>query len=433
MTRFVFHIDRNSVPDKPDGDVHVWLYGSSPPYEHVGTVGARAYDAAARLSLQPSRAAMDLLSIAMAVTAADTFILRANEPDGWRRTFEMHLPLSEPERWMPLKAHLEATLRFLSSDLWHFEFTRGGMDPPPISEIKSRNRVVNLAKVDCVALFSGGLDSAIGALDLIAKGIRPLLVSHASKGDADKQDIVASLLPSACERMSINSYPTWAGADEDSQRTRSFQFLALGALATEAVARYRRVPKADLFVCENGLIALNPPLTPRRMGSHSTRTAHPHFLGSVQALLDGAGIPVAVSNPYRHATKGEMAVPHAANGTFAQFATETVSCGKWKRRNQQCGRCVPCLIRRASLHAAGVPDGTDYQYLDLQAVMTDEDGRDDLIAVQAALIRGGDAERHVMSAGPLPIAAADRQAYVDVAERGMDELRQYLASEGFAV
>jgi hypothetical protein len=433
MTRFVFHMDRKAVPAEPDGDVHVWLYGPSPPYEHVGTVGARAYDAATRLSLQPSRAAMDLLSIAMAVTAADTFVLRADEPDGWRRTFEMHLPLSEPDRWDPLKPLLESTLRFLSSDVWHFEFTRGGMDPPPISEIRSRSRVVNLANVECVSLFSGGLDSAIGALDLLGSGVRPLLVSHASKGDADKQNIVAGLLPGVCERMSVNSYPTWAGADDDSQRTRSFQFLALGTLAAEAVARYRRLPKANLFVCENGLIALNPPLTPRRMGSHSTRTAHPHFLGSVQTLLDGAGIPVEISNPYRHVTKGEMAASHAARDWFPRFATETVSCGKWKRRNQQCGRCVPCLIRRASFHAAGVPDGTDYQYPDLHVVMTDEGGRDDLIAVQAALVRGGNTERHVMNAGPLPVEAQDRQAYVQVAERGMEELRRYLASEGFAV
>jgi hypothetical protein len=433
MTRFMFHIDLKSIPPEPDGNVHVWLYGPSPPYQHVGTVGARAYDAATRLSLQPSRATMDLLSIAMAVTAADTFVLRADEPDGWRRTFEMHLPLSDPDLWDPLKPLLQSALRFLSSDIWQFEFKRGGMDPPPISEIRSRNRVINLANADCVSLFSGGLDSAIGALDLLGGGTRPLLVSHAAHKDADKQDVVASLLPNQCERMSVNSYPTWAGPDEDSQRTRSFQFLALGTLAAEAVARYRRLSKADLFVCENGLIALNPPLTPRRMGSHSTRTAHPHFLGSVQALLDGAGIPVGTSNPYRHVTKGEMAALHAAEASFPRFATETVSCGKWKRRNQQCGRCVPCLIRRASFHAAGVPDGTNYQYPDLKSVMTDEDGRDDLIAVQAALVRGGDIERHVMNAGPLPVEALDRQAYVAVAERGMEELRRYLASEGFDV
>lgn len=433
MTRFVFHIDQKTIPSQSDDNVHVWLYGPSPPYGHVGTVGARVYDAATRLSLQPSRAAMDFLSIAMAVTAADTFILRADEPDGWRRTFEMSLPLGDPDTWNPLKPLLQSALRFLSSDIWEFDFTRGGMDPPPITEIKSRNRVINLANVDCVSLFSGGLDSAIGALDLLGRGMRPLLVSHASHKDADKQVIVAGLLPTPCERMSVNSYPTWAGADDDSQRTRSFQFLALGTLAGEAVARYRRLQKADLFVCENGLIALNPPLTPRRMGSHSTRTAHPHFLGSIQALLDGAGIPVGISNPYRHVTKGEMAASYAANASFPHFATQTVSCGKWKRRNQQCGRCVPCLIRRASFYAAGVPDGTDYQYPDLQAVMADEDGRDDLIAVQAALVRGGDTERHVMNAGPLPVEALDRQAYVEVAERGMEELRRYLASQGFRV
>lgn len=433
MTRFVFHVERKNVPEEADDSMHVWLYGPSPPFEHVGTVGARAYDAATRLLMQPSRAAMDLLSIAMAVTAADTFILRADEPDGWRRTFEMQLPLSDPAPWMPLKSHLEATLQFLSSDIWRFEFTDGGMDPPPVAEIKGRNRVVNLANTDCVSLFSGGLDSAIGALDLIAQGKRPLLVSHASKGDADKQNTVAGMLPKPCERMSVNTYPTWAGADDDSQRTRSFQFLALGALASEAVARYRKLATADLFVCENGLIALNPPLTPRRIGSHSTRTAHPHFLSSVQALFDRVGIPVAVSNPYRYQTKGEMAAAHASQRDFSNFATETVSCGKWKRRNQQCGRCVPCLIRRASFHAAGVADGTDYQYPDLKAVMTDEDGRDDLIAVQASLTRGGDVERHVMGAGPLPKDPARRKAYIDVAQRGMDELRHYLSSEGFDV
>jgi hypothetical protein len=133
-----------------------------------------------------------------------------------------------------------------------------------------------------------------------------------------------------------------------------------------------------LFVCENGLIALNPPLTPRRIGSHSTRTAHPHFLANVQDILSASGLPIIIANPYRHQTKGEMAKPHAAEANFRNLAATTISCGKWKRRNQQCGRCVPCLIRRASLHAAHVLDDTDYQYPDLTSVMDDEEGRDDL-------------------------------------------------------
>jgi hypothetical protein len=233
--------------------------------------------------------------------------------------------------------------------------------------------------------------------------------------------------------MSVNTYPTWSGADDDSMRTRSFQFLALGVMAAEAVASYRGSNAIDLVVCENGLIALNPPLTPRRIGSHSTRTAHPHFLRGVQNILDALGLPVRVSNPYRHLTKGEMALPHAGRPDFRAFAAATVSCGKWKRRNQQCGRCVPCLIRRASLHAGGVVDDTDYQYPDLHSVMNDEEGRDDLIAVQAALIRGDPMEWQVMKAGPLPIDSQERAAYIGVAARGMDELRALLTTEGFSL
>jgi hypothetical protein len=128
-----------------------------------------------------------------------------------------------------------------------------------------------------------------------------------------------------------------------------------------------------------------------------------------------------------------MATPHAAQTNFRSLASTNVSCGKWKRRNQQCGRCVPCLIRRASLHAAGVTDDTDYQYPDLQSVMSDEEGRDDLIAVQAALLRSPMSELQVMKAGPLPIDPIDRAAFVSVAARGMQELRSFLASQRFRV
>jgi hypothetical protein len=433
MTRLVCHADLESIPEEADRDIHVWLYGPSPPYAHVGTVGAQAIDAASRLTLRPSATTIDFLSIAMAVTAADTFVLRADAPNGWSRNFEISIPLANPEPWNAIRPALEATLRFLSSDTWQFEFISGGAQPPAAALIKSRNRVLDLSRADCISLFSGGLDSAIGALDLLAEKRRPLLVSHASRGDSDKQDAVALLLPAPCQRMSVNTYPTWSGADDDSMRTRSFQFLALGVLAAEAVGSYRGSKGLELFVCENGLIALNPPLTPRRMGSHSTRTAHPHFLKSVQNMLDAVGVPVRVSNPYRHRTKGEMALPHAGSSNFRAFAAATVSCGKWKRRNQQCGRCVPCLIRRASLHAAGVVDDTDYQYPDLQSVMNDEEGRDDLVAVQAALIRRGNVELDAMKAGPLPIDAQERAAYIAVAARGLDELRALLKAEGFRV
>jgi hypothetical protein len=108
-------------------------------------------------------------------------------------------------------------------------------------------------------------------------------------------------------------------------RTRSFQFLALGAVAAQAMAEFRNLQSATLFVCENGLIALNPPLTPRRMGSHSTRTAHPYFLDSIRSLLGAAGVPVHIETPYEHMTKGEMVAAQKKTPKFKHFVAATVT------------------------------------------------------------------------------------------------------------
>jgi hypothetical protein len=169
------------------------------------------------------------------------------------------------------------------------------------------------------------------------------------------------------------------------------------------------------------------------MGSHSTRTAHPYFLDGIRSLWNTVGVPAQIRNPYEHMTKGEMVATQTKTPKFKNFAAETVSCGKWKRRNQQCGRCVPCLIRRASLYAGHVQDASSYQSPDLHSVMTDEDVRDDLIAVRSAILRlrNGDPKRWVLQAGPLPAAPAIRDRYFGVATRGLNELASYLRAEGF--
>jgi hypothetical protein len=376
---------------------------------------------------------MDFLSIAMAVTAADTFVLRDAAFNRWNREFEIVLPLAEPVRWQSVQQELEAALLFLSGDTWHFRFERDGVWPPPMEAIRRRVDVLDLSKVDCVALFSGRLDSAIGVKDLIALGNRPLLVSHASRGDADHQNRVATLLPPYFQRMSVNTYPTLKNVDDDNMRTRSFQFLALAALACQTLTSFRGLTAAKLYICENGLIALNPPLTPLRIGSLSTRTAHPHFLSSIQKIWTTVGIPASIENPYAFETKGEMVHARSDDEGFPHFVAETVSCGKWKRRNQQCGRCVPCLIRRSSLHAAGVADETSYEFDNLLEVMEDMSGLHDLITLQSARLglRNQPMGRWVLQAGPLPWEAELREKYFAVARRGMNELEGYLRSLGF--
>jgi hypothetical protein len=155
---------------------------------------------------------------------------------------------------------------------------------------------------------------------------------------------------------------------ETTTRGRSFIFFALAALAASAL--HAGTP---IYVPENGLISLNVPLDALRLGAWSTRTTHPFYMARWQDLLDNLGIKAHLINPYRFKTKGEM-LSECKNKTLLKKALgETVSCssigkGRWKGLSPgHCGYCAPCLIRRASIHAAFGSDPTPYSISDLQA------------------------------------------------------------------
>jgi len=412
-------------------DIAILLYAPATEYEGGAVIGNDFRDKFERLSLPPRPRAIDFVSVALAVTAADTFALREDEADGWTRTLEIDLPVLEVERWQALAPLLAKTLNFLSGDFWSFTFRSGGMRPPTRLDVKARKTFVDPSQSDCVALFSGGLDSALGALELIDNKMRPLLVSHAPHGDKSYQELIASRLPTSLQRYHFNSYPSWPYITEITTRTRSFLFLVAAAMAADTMAQFRG-GRIALNICENGLIALNPPLTPRRIGALSTRTAHPHYLAQMQQLFDLLEMPVDIVNPHRFETKGEMLARHADKPNMAIFASSTVSCGNWKRKGKQCGRCWPCSIRRSAFLRAKLKDHTDYLTQNLADALADEDERDDLVSIHSALKRRyqRDVRMWTLEAGPLADDANIRAAYFGVVERGMDELEAFLDQHG---
>ena len=113
-----------------------------------------------------------------------------------------------------------------------------------------------------------------------------------------------------------------------------------------------------LRVPENGLIALNVPLDPLRLGSNSTRTTHPYYMARWNDLLTELGIEGRVENPYWDKTKGEMAAGCLNAALLAKLAPDSLSCssptkGRWQGLGiEHCGYCLPCLIRRAALESA---------------------------------------------------------------------------------
>ncbi len=295
---------------------------------------------------------------------------------------------------------------------------------------------ISVDACDSVSLYSGGLDSAIGMLNLRAQGRNPVLVSHAYSHDASRQDDLIRRLGVAVTRFGTIANPAkwWDEPNDVQMRTRSFNFLALGTLMAATLASTGHFQgNVTLHVPENGLIAINPPLTNRRIGALSTRTTHPYFLSLIQSVLATVGIPVQLANPFAHSTKGEMLAGCLDPQGLGQIAHHTVSCSKWKRSGKQCGRCVPCLIRRASFHAAGWQDKTDYDATraDLGHALAHETERDDLMAMILAARRlpTTNVANWIGKTGPMPSVAQERAALVDVVGRGMMEVRAFLDSE----
>ncbi len=367
-----------AFPD--DADVlRVILYGR-PDRPEDGSAGAALMEEVLRRKLVAAPRAWDLLSLALSVIAADFAGHRDRSPDGWSREFDLEVAVTDPAFWNTQAEVVQAALAFLSTDRWRVRFVGGGMLPEP-----PREQV--LPDEDCVVLLSGGLDSLVGVIDLVTSGKRPFAVSQTVRGDAEKQKHFAERIGGGLRHLKLNHNARVPEPENPpSQRARSLTFLAYGVLAATALARYNEGETVTLYVCENGYISINPPLTTARLGSLSTRTTHPVFLRHVQQIVDAAGLRLRIENPYQHKTKGEMLAGCADQSLLKAEAASSTSCGRYKVYGyRHCGRCVPCQVRRAAFLAWGVADKTDYVFKDLGRDDPDYAGFDDVRSAAMAI------------------------------------------------
>jgi 7-cyano-7-deazaguanine synthase in queuosine biosynthesis len=406
------------------GALRVVLYGQAGAHDR-GSAGAAVSNVIRRERLAPPRRAWDLLSIAMSVMAADAAGQRSESPDGWTREFEMEIAVADPAFWNASADMLSDALAFLTTDRWSLRFIAGGAAPPPPAQ-------VFVPPENDVVLLSGGLDSLSGALDLAARGSRPVAISKTVRGDAAKQVDFASSIGGGLRHFQFNDNAMVPGDDDTSQRARSIIFLSFGVLAATALAPYRAGATVPLYVCENGFIAINPPLTGSRLGSLSTRTAHPYFLAQFQNILDAAGLRVEIRTPYAARTKGEMLKECADQPLLRSLAARSTSCGRFQRWNyRHCGRCVPCQVRRAAFLAWGVHDTTEYVFEVLGRDDSDHAGFDDVrsvgMALAAATGRGFDEWLGNALSWPL---VRERDALKEMLLRGLGELGALHAKYG---
>ena len=356
----LFCAPRDRIASAPAGaNFSVVLYSRVDTPDTV-SIGATALQKLTRHKFVVAPRAWDLLSLALSVIAADTSVSRGNSSDGWTRQIDLQVAVNDPDFWSSQTGLLENQLRFLTTDIWSLEFVDGGILPTPPKKGAVR------PDQDCVCLLSGGLDSLIGAVNLAGSAKMPYLVSQVSRGDKSRQARFATMIGNRLPRLELNHNVKSPWTKERSQRARSIIFLAYGVLTATVLNSYHEGKAVTLYVCENGFISINPPLTTARIGSLSTRTTHPVFMGQFQQLLDAAGLKVTIENPYQFKTKGEMLRECTDQAFLQTHAANTTSCGRFGFFGyRHCGRCVPCLIRRAAFHLWGVTDTTGYVYEDL--------------------------------------------------------------------
>ena len=173
-------------------------------------------------------------------------------------------------------------------------------------------------------------------------------------------------------------------------------------------------------------------ITPLRVGSLSTRTTHPFFIDQIQRILDTVGIRVRLLNPYQFKTKGEMLIECADQSLLREMVFESTSCGRFSRFNyEHCGRCVPCLVRRAAFLRWGQEDETLYQYGDLSISDGQHSGFDDVRSVAFATLRVARSGVEAWAGDALNcMQLGDSTPYASLAERGIDELGSFLDEAG---
>jgi 7-cyano-7-deazaguanine synthase in queuosine biosynthesis len=225
---------------------------------------------------------------------------------------------------------------------------------------------------DAVCLFSGGIDSLLGAYELLQQGKHLLLVGHQSEqATAAAQRVVFQhlmhLFPKrgslvqfriSVSRSEQTLFPI-PKPGEDTHRVRSFLFLAL-AVSVADMAGVR-----EIYLPENGLIALNPPLDMSRLGTCSTRTAHPKFLAQFLQLVNELGVfSGTLKNPFLYESKTDML--RSLDPRLKPALLRSVSCTRPSRYQDRhvrhCGYCVPCIYRRAALAACGLDSASDYAF-----------------------------------------------------------------------
>jgi 7-cyano-7-deazaguanine synthase in queuosine biosynthesis len=303
----------------------------------------------------------DALLLAAAVEIADRTLHRPALR--WEREMEICLPVHDPDRWTDgrVTEALRGTLNFLTGDRWHITFVKRRR--PAESPAQG---VFNLPEgLAAVIPFSDGLDSRIVA-GLMRRELGKKLVSV--RLGSKTSDTTGPRRRQPFTSVPYSVRPVTRDFVESSVRSRGFKFALISGLAAYLAKA------GQIIIPESGQGALGPALVTVGQAYEDYRS-HPLFTERMEKFLAALlGHQVLFQFPRLWFTKSETLAKYISECGGEAAWQDTWSCWQQTRqvsvdkKKRQCGICAACMLRRMSIHAAGLSEPKQtYVWEDLSA------------------------------------------------------------------
>ncbi|GFO63157.1 7-cyano-7-deazaguanine synthase [Geomonas paludis] len=302
----------------------------------------------------------DVIVLAAGIEYADKVLRRPSL--GWARRIRLKIPVHSLDVWSSstVATALQNAVEFLTGDYWTFEFVQRVLPAKP----PSQDSLQFPANTVAVLPYSDGMDSRSVA-GILGKAYKNQLVRVRVGSKSWDRKISAK----NCEPFTTVPYkvPVRARNRETSGRSRGFKYTIISCIAAYLAGA------TEIVIPESGQGALGPAIMNVGHGYPDYRN-HPFFTKKMEHLYKQLfGSELHFIFPRIWSTKGETLKEfvEVCNGADWKSTRSCWQSNIWAGVNgklRQCGICAACMLRRVSVHAAGLVEDPDvYIVTDLTA------------------------------------------------------------------
>lgn len=292
---------------------------------------------------------VDALLVAASVEFCDKTLRRPSAT--WDREIELTLPVHNVElgRSRKVSDTLVDALDLLTGDRWSVQYR-----PRKNPEAERRQGQFTLpSATEAVMPFSDGLDSWAVATSYDRNNPGHLL--RVRLGTSAPASSRIAVRPPAFAHVPYRVRTGERRTVQSSVRSRGFKFALIAGIA----AYLANIE--DIVVPESGQGFLGPVIVP--VGQTPDFRCHPRFTSAMERFLFALlGHRAQYQYPRLRHTKGETLRGAVADDPSTTGWMQTRTC--WQsgrhvsvnRKRRQCGICAACLLRRLSVHSAGLTE-----------------------------------------------------------------------------